>query len=79
MLMSIPTILASAALLGIEVVATADASAAKDGAIAAAFAFVSALLALTLMMRLLRSVSFTPYVIYRFVFGIGLLIWAYTG
>ncbi len=79
MLMSIPTILASAALLGIEVAATADAAAAKDGAIAAVLAFGSALLALALMMRLLRSVSFTPYVIYRIVFGAGLLIWAYIG
>ena len=39
MLMSIPTILASGALLGAEVAANADAGAARDGAIAAAFAF----------------------------------------
>ncbi|MGB2199843.1 MAG: undecaprenyl-diphosphate phosphatase [Pseudooceanicola atlanticus] len=77
MLMSIPVIIASAVLLGAEVIQTADASAAKDGAIAAAFAFASALLALTLMMRLLRSVSFTPYVIYRVVLGIGLIWWAW--
>ena len=77
MLMSIPVILASAVLLGAEVIQTADATAAKDGAIAAAFAFASALLALTLMMRLLRSVSFTPYVIYRVVLGIGLIWWAW--
>ena len=30
------------------------------------------------MMRLLRSVSFTPYVIYRVILGIVLLIIAYT-
>ena len=77
MLMSIPVILASAVLLGAEVIQTADATAAKAGAIAAAFAFASALLALTLMMRLLRSVSFTPYVIYRVVLGIGLIWWAW--
>ncbi len=52
---------------------------AKDAAIAAGFAFVAALLALILMMRLLRSVSFTPYVIYRIVLGVALLIIAYTG
>ncbi|MEO0548259.1 MAG: undecaprenyl-diphosphatase, partial [Pseudomonadota bacterium] len=44
---------------------------------AAAFAFLAALLALVIMMRLLRSISFTPYVIYRVALGIGLLIWAY--
>lgn len=77
MLMSIPTIAASGVLLGAEVAATANAQAAKDAAIAALFAFVSALLALSLMMRLLKSVSFTPYVIYRVILGCFLLWWAY--
>ncbi|GHG83264.1 undecaprenyl-diphosphate phosphatase [Pseudodonghicola xiamenensis] len=77
MLMSIPTIAASGILLGGEVAAHADLAAARDGAITAAFAFVSALLALSLMMRLLRSVSFTPYVIYRVILGVVLLIIAY--
>ena len=77
MLMSIPTIIASGLLLGAEVISTADIQAAKDGAIAAGFAFIAALLALTLMMRLLKSVSFTPYVIYRVLLGIGLLWIAY--
>ncbi|APZ53231.1 undecaprenyl-diphosphate phosphatase [Salipiger abyssi] len=78
MLMSIPTILASGVLLGAEVISEADAQVARDGAIGAVFAFVAALLALTLMMRLLRSVSFTPYVIYRVILGAGLLWYAYS-
>lgn len=78
MLMSIPTILASGALLSIEVIATADMAVARDGAIAAAFAFVSAFLALIFMMKLLKSVSFTPYVIYRCILGVILLWIAYT-
>ncbi|GGE52629.1 undecaprenyl-diphosphatase 1 [Actibacterium pelagium] len=78
MLMSIPTIMASGTLLAAEVAATADAAAARDGAIAAVFAFGAALLALTLMMRLLRSISFTPYVIYRVALGIVLLVIAYS-
>ncbi|SMX46788.1 undecaprenyl-diphosphate phosphatase [Actibacterium lipolyticum] len=78
MLMSIPTIIASGTLLGAEVAMTADAAAARDGAIAAVFAFGSALVALTLMMRLLRSTSFTPYVIYRVILGVVLLFIAYS-
>lgn len=78
MLMSIPTIIASGVLLGAEVAVTADAQAAKDGAIAAALAFFAALAALSLMMRLLKSVSFTPYVIYRVILGVVLLGIAYT-
>lgn len=78
MLMSIPTIVASGLLLGVEVAGEADAGLARDAGIAALFAFGAALLALVLMMRLLRSVSFTPYVIYRVVLG-AVLIWiAYT-
>ena len=75
MLMSI---LASGALLSLDVIGQADWQLAQDASIAAAFAFVAALVALTLMMRLLRSVSFTPYVIYRVILGIILLIYAYS-
>ncbi len=78
MLMSIPTILASGLVLSIDVVGEADWALARDASIAAVFAFASALLALFLMMRLLRSVSFTPYVIYRVVLGVILLIYAYS-
>jgi len=78
MLMSIPTIAASGILLGGEVILTANAQAARDGAIAAALAFGAALLALTLMMRLLKTVSFTPYVIYRVGLGVVLLGIAYS-
>ncbi|GAA6165656.1 undecaprenyl-diphosphate phosphatase [Pelagimonas sp. KU-00592-HH] len=78
MLMSIPTIIASGVLLGAEVAGNADMQTARDGAIAAVFAFFAALLALKFMMQLLRSVSFTPYVIYRVALGIILLAIAYS-
>jgi undecaprenyl-diphosphatase len=79
MLMSIPTILASGAVLGGRSSPTADAQAARDGAIAAAMAFVAAFAALILMMRLLKTVSFTPYVIYRVILGAILLWLGYSG
>ncbi len=78
MLMSIPTILASAALLGLDVVRVADWQAARDGAIAAGISFFAALAALAVMMRLLKSVSYTPYVVYRIALGLVLLWIAYT-
>ena len=77
MLMSIPTIAASGVLLGAEVAIDADGTAAIYAGIAAALAFVAALLALSIMMRLLRTVSFTPYVIYRVILGVVLLVYAY--
>ena len=78
MLMSIPTILASGGLLALDVIGQADWQTARDAAIGAALAFVAAYLALAIMMRLLRSVSFTPYVIYRVILGLVLLVIAYT-
>ncbi|MFS4581724.1 undecaprenyl-diphosphate phosphatase [Phaeobacter sp. C3_T13_0] len=77
MLMSIPTILASGVLLGTEVAVDANPAVIRDAAIAAALSMLAALLALSLMMRLLRSVSFTPYVIYRVILGTILLTIAY--
>lgn len=79
MLMSIPTIIASGTLLGLDVVGQANWALLRDGVIAAVFAFLCALLALAIMMRLLKSISFTPYVIYRCALGASLIIWAYAG
>ena len=78
MLMSIPTIIASASLLSFDLIGTADASALHDIAIVAGMSCIAALIALTLMMRLLRAVSYTPYVIYRLCLGVLLLWIAYT-
>lgn len=77
MLMSIPVIIASGVLLGAEVAADANTEALRAGAIAALLAFLSALGALVLMMRLLKSTSFTPYVIYRVILGVILLAIGY--
>lgn len=74
MLMSVPTIMASGLLLGKDVVEAGDWSLLKEAGLAAALAFVAALFALSLMMRLLKSTSFTPYVIYRIGLG-GVLLW----
>ncbi|MEL6521266.1 MAG: undecaprenyl-diphosphate phosphatase [Pseudomonadota bacterium] len=78
MLMSIPTIAASGFLLSFDVVGLSDWALARDAAIAAGFSFVAALIALVLMMHFLKTVSFTPYVIYRVVLGVILLWIAYT-
>lgn len=78
MLMSIPTIIASGVFLGGKAAVMADTALLRDCAIAAALAFVAAMLALSLMMRLLKSVSYTPYVLYRIALGGVLLFVAYS-
>ena len=78
MLMSIPTIVAAGSLLGIEAAGAPQPPGFwRDLVLAAALSAAAALAALALMMRLLRSVSFTPYVVYRVALGAALLVWAY--
>ncbi len=76
MLMSIPIIIAAGALEAIDVFPSASADQWKEAGIATLFAGASAFVALGLMMRFLKSVSFTPYVIYRVILGLGLIAWA---
>jgi undecaprenyl-diphosphatase len=78
MLMSIPATLATGPVLAIDL-AQADAGLELlwRASFAALFAFGAAWGALSLMMRFLDRVSFTPYVIYRLALGGVLLVLAY--
>jgi undecaprenyl-diphosphatase len=78
MLMSIPTIIASATLLILSLDVQSSATLWRDILIVVALSFGAALVALSLMMKLLKSVSFTPYVIYRIALGAVLLVIAHT-
>ena len=77
MLMSIPTIISSATLLLLSLEAGSTHTIWRDILIVVTLSFSAALVALNLMMKLLKSVSFTPYVIYRVALGVLLLIIAY--
>lgn len=77
MLLSIPVIVAAGAVAGWELHRTGDAQVTGDAAIAAALAFVIALLAIWFLMQFVRRSSFTPFVIYRLALGAGLLVWLY--
>ena len=77
MLMSIPTIIAAATLefysLGFENISINWIEIVAAIIISALAAFG----ALSLMMRLLTTVNFTPYVLYRILLGTILIIWAF--
>ncbi len=77
LLLSMPIILAAGLYLGLQVVQRGQLALGLDALIAAALAFITALLAVTLMMRWLRHASYTPFVIYRLLLGAGLLYWIY--
>ena len=76
MLMSIPTIIASGSLTSLDLVG--GQVPIQDTSIVILFSFVAALLALSLMMRLLNTVSYTPYVVYRVFLGLLLIGVGYT-
>ena len=77
MLMSVPVILAAASLRAVDALRVTNFMALCDGVIAAFFAAISAYIALSVMMNFAKRVSFTPYVIYRVLFGALLIWWAY--
>jgi undecaprenyl-diphosphatase len=77
MLMSIPTIMAAGVLLGLDLYRLDDWTITRDALIAAFLAFLSALLAVAVMMAWLRRAGFMPFVAYRVLLGLGLLALVY--
>lgn len=61
--------------MGYELQSNGERLLQRDVWLAAAFAFLAALIAIGLMMRWLRRASFMPFVVYRFLLGLGLLFW----
>jgi len=77
LLLSIPTILGAGLLKGKELYETGNAQLTADAYTAAGLALVSALIAIWAMMQWLQRATFTPFVIYRIILGILLLVFAY--
>ena len=73
MLLSIPAIAGAGLLQGIDVMKSGDAAFQADILIAAGLAFVTALLAIVVMMGWLQRQSFTPFVFYRIALGVVIL------
>ncbi len=77
MLLGIPAVLAAGSLEGWALYQSGDVALTADSVQAAGLAFVSALVAIALMMAWLRRASFAPFVLYRVVLGLFLLSIAY--
>lgn len=71
-------ILAAAGLYGayglLEADTTGSVVSLQDGLIVALIAFVSGIASIHVLMTLLKRMSFLPFVIYRLILGVGLLI-----
>jgi len=77
LLLSIPVIIGAGTLAGADLYRMGSVEMNTVTVLAILFSFVSALIAIAVMMRWLRRASFTPFVIYRICLGAGLLYWVY--
>jgi undecaprenyl-diphosphatase len=73
MLLSIPTIIGAGVLKGLALFKSGDAMQIDAAMIAVGLSFVSAVIAIALMMAWLKRASFTPFVLYRIALGVYLL------
>ena len=78
-LMSIPTITAAGILKGYQLFKSEDLSMLNDAAMMMVFSFVFGFFAIAFMMRWLQKSTLTPFVIYRVLLGLFLLVSIYTG
>ena len=76
MLLAIPTILALGFFASAKIVSEGAGATMEAAAIVATLSFFAALASIAFLMRLTRSVSFTPFVIYRIIFGLLILYYA---
>lgn len=77
MLLSIPVILGAGLLAGIDLHQAGNIALNEDILLAAGLSFLTALIAIALLMSWLKRSSFTPFAIYRILLGGGLLVWVY--
>ncbi len=78
MLLSIPAILGAGTLAALDLYKIGDLQLTGSALVALGLSFLSALLAIALMMAWLRRASFTPFVIYRVLLA-GVLFWILYG
>src|SRR3546814_17413512 len=79
LLLSIPAILGAGSLAGYELYRAGNAVLGYSALVGAALAFITALVAIMLMMGWLKRASFTPFVVYRLLLGAALLWWVNGG
>lgn len=77
LLMAIPITLAAGALGALDVIEARSAALTHDAVLAGALSFFAALAAIALMMGWLRRATFAPFVVYRIVLGLALLVAVY--
>ena len=77
MFLAMPVIAAAGALSGYEIVTSADMVMGYDALIGVVLSFLTAYATIAIFLRIARDHTLFPFVIYRCVLGVGLLLWGY--
>lgn len=77
MLLSVPTILAAGFLEGWRLYNQGSSSEILWAADAAVYSFFASILVIFLMMKWLKNATFLPFVIYRVILGVSLILYSY--
>ena len=75
LLLSIPTIAAAGLLATIDLVREGNPTDISAAVLAAGLSFAVALAAIAVLMKWLKSASFAPFVLYRIVLGVAIIVW----
>lgn len=79
MLLSIPTILGAGALAGLDMMQSGNSQLTSEALLGGLLSFIVALAAIAVLMKWLQRQTYTPFVIYRVVLGVLLLVLIYGG
>lgn len=74
MLLAIPTIGALGTFAGIDLLQSGNNDAWSDVGLVVFLSFLSALAAIHIFMKMTKTMSFTPFVLYRLAFGLALIV-----
>ena len=74
-LLSLPTILGASTLSLNKVIGSGNFQLGLEALISCILSFITSYLAIAFLMKWLKKATFTPFVIYRILFGIILLLW----
>ena len=75
--MAIPAITGAGVLTGYDLYKSGNANLGMDALLAIGLSFLFSLVGIHFMMTWLQRRTLTPFVLYRFGLGIGLLVYAY--
>jgi len=77
MLISIPVIIGAGSVAGFKWAITEQTFSIHEAGLAVLISFITALLSITALMKLVKIIHYGPFALYRIIVGVALLVWIY--